>query len=255
MNKIKDRQEEIKNLLSIKEEMSVAALAEHFNVTGATIRTDLREMEARNEISRSKGLVSLVRPHVVNLSVKEKIFINAEQKNKIGAFAASMVQNRDFIIMTSGTTIEAMARQITPKEHLDVVTPSVSVALTLAQKSGVDIYTLGGKLQTTSLSVRDSYSLLGLENVFASKLFLSCDGFDISTGVITATIEEARLTKAMMNVSNQIILLADSSKLGKTGLGHICDIKDIDILVTDSDIPERTRETLENMGVHVEFAL
>lgn len=250
---MKNRQEEIRNLLSIREKMSINALAEYFGVTGATVRADIRDMESRQEISRSNGVVSLLRPYVINLDVKEKIFINAEQKENIGAFAAGMIQNLDSIIMTSGTTVEAMARHVSPHGALNVVTPSVSVALTLAQKGGIDIYTLGGKIQTSSLSVRNNYSLLGLENVSATKMFLSCDGFDISTGVITATHEEAVLTRAMMKVSREIILLADSTKVGKTGFGHICDLKDIDILVTDSDISEKMRQRIEDLGVHVEI--
>lgn len=248
-----NRQEEIRNLLSIREKMSINALAEHFKVTGATIRSDIRDMESRNEISRNSGIVALVRPYVTNLNVKEKIFINAERKEKIAAFAALMINDHDSIIVTSGTTIEAMARHIESKEQCNIVTPSISVALTLAQKDNNDIYILGGKVQTTSLSVRNNYSLFGLENVSASKLFFSCDGFDISTGVITATLEEAELTKAMIEKSAQVILLADSSKLGKTGFGHICNMSDIDILITDDDLPVKARDMIESLGVHVEI--
>lgn len=254
MDKIKNRQEEIKELLSIRDKMSVDAIAEHFKVTGATIRADIRDMEKRQEVTRSHGIVSLIRPFVLDLNVKEKIFINTEQKNKIGILAAAMIQDHDSIIITSGTTMEAMARHVASKGELNVVTPSISIALTLAQKENIDVFTLGGKIQKTSMSVRNHYSMLGLENVMASKLFMSCDGFDISTGVITAMQEEAILTKAMMHASNQVILLADSTKLGKTGFGRICDMKDIDILITDSDIPEKTREQLEQMGVYVEIA-
>lgn len=253
MNKIEDRQKEIRNLLSVKEKMSINALAEYFNVTGATIRTDIRDMERRQEITRSNGIVSLTRPYVTNLNVKEKIFINAEQKEKIGACAASTIREHDSIILTSGTTIEAFARHIDHAEKVNILTASISVALTLAQKGYTDIYILGGKIQTTSLSVRNKYSIYGLENVHATKLFISCDGFDVSTGVVTATLEEATLTKEMMKVADQIILLADSSKLGKTGFGHICNLKDVDILITDDDIPQKTREIIENLGIHVEI--
>jgi len=253
MNKIEDRQKEIRNLLSIKEKMSISALAEYFNVTGATIRTDIRDMERRQEITRSNGMVSLTRPYVMNLNVKEKIFINAEQKEKIGAHAASMIRERDSIILTSGTTIEALARHISPTDQTNVLTASISVALTLVQNGLTDIYLLGGRIQITSLSVRSKYSLQGLENVHATKLFLSCDGFDVSTGVVTATLEEAALTKEMMKVADQVILLADSSKLGKTGFGHICNLKDVDILITDDDIPQKTREVIEDLGIHVEI--
>ena len=254
MDKMKNRREEIRNLLSVKETMSIKALSEYFSVTGATIRADIREMERHNEISRSNGMVSLMRPYVVNLNVKEKIFINAEQKERIGACAAAMIQDGDSIIVTSGTTIESLARHITSKGELNVVTPSISVALSLTQKDNINIYALGGKVQKTSLSVRNDYSLKGLENVCASKLFMSCDGFDFSTGVITATQEEAALTKAMMKVSGQVILLADSTKLGKTGFGRICELKEIDILITDENLPEKAREKMERLGVHVEIA-
>lgn len=253
MNKTQTRQEEIRNLLSTKEKLSTEYLAEYFLVTTATIRADIRDMEERGEVYRSKGLVSLVRPFVIDMTTKEKIFVNADKKNKIGARAAQMIMPGDFIMMTSGTTIEAMASQMQSKEKLEVITPSLGVAFMLAQKGGIGINILGGKLQMTSMSVRDAYSLKGLENMYCSKLFVSCDGFDIGAGIFTATIEEARLTRAMMNASHQTILLADSTKLGKTGLGRICQIQDIDVIITDSDIPEKTRAALEDLGILVEI--
>ena len=88
MSKFQDRQAEIRNLLSTSERISVEELASRLEVTGATVRKDLREMEARHEVSRSRGMVSLVRPHIVDQDVQDKIFINAEQKNAIGAAAA-----------------------------------------------------------------------------------------------------------------------------------------------------------------------
>lgn len=253
MNKTQIRQEEIRNLLSTQEKLSTEYLAEYFAVTTATIRTDIRDMEERGEVYRSKGMVSLVRPFVIDMTTKEKIFVNADKKNKIGACAAQMIMPGDFVMMTSGTTIEAMASQMQSKERLEVITPSIGVAFILAQKGGIDINILGGKLQTSSMSVRDAYSLKGLENFYCSKLFMSCDGFDIGAGVFTATIEEARLTQAMIDSSHQTILLADSTKLGKTGLGRICKIQDIDVVITDSDIPEKTKEALEDLGILVEI--
>lgn len=253
MEKTMNRQDEIRNILSIREKMSINALAEHFKVTGATIRSDIRDMESRNEITRSNGVVSLLRPYVMNLNVKEKIFINAEQKEKIGKAAASMILDRDSIIMTSGTTMEAMARHLVAKNQLNVVTASVSVAMTLSQKEGIETYMLGGKIISSSMSVRNNYTLQGLESVAATKLFIGCDGFDISAGVFTTTLEEASMTKIMMKKAGQVILLSDSTKLGKVGFGHICDMTDIDILITDDDLPVKSRDLLENLGVHVEI--
>ena len=65
-----------------------------------------------------------------------------------------------------------------------------------------------------SLSVRDQYTIEGLKHVSCTKLFFSCDGLDLSSGGITAFVDEARLTRAMMNAAGKSILLADSSKVG-----------------------------------------
>ena len=238
MNKVQERRQAICDLLSTVESISVETLAERLQVTGATIRADLRDLESRHEIYRSHGQVSLVRPHITDLDIREKIFINAEQKNRIGAAAAAMIGKNDAILMTSGSTIDAMARQVEAKESLHVVTPSVGVALALSQKPGV----------------RDNYTIEGLKHVSCTKLFLSCDGLDLHSGVITAFIEEARLTRAMMGAAGKVILLADSSKIGKTGYGKICDLSDIDILVTDDGIPDAVRRKFEAAGVGVVIA-
>ena len=254
MNKVQERRQAICDLLSTVESIPVETLAERLQVTGATIRADLRDLESRHEIYRSRGQVSLVRPHITDLDIQEKIFINAEQKNRIGSAAAGMIGADDAILMTSGSTIDAMARQVEARGSLHVVTPSVGVALTLARKPGVEVMILGGTLIRKSLSVRDNYTIEGLKHVSCTKLFLSCDGLDLRSGVITAFIEEARMTRAMMGAAAKVILLADSSKIGKTGYGKICDLSDIDVLVTDDGIPDAVRRRFEAVGVGVVIA-
>ena len=134
------------------------------------------------------------------------------------------------------------------------VTPSVSVAMTMTYKDGVSVVILGGSVIRNSMSTRDSYCLEGLRNINCSKLFFSCDGLDFATGVITAFLDEARLTQAMTEHAKSIVLLADSSKFGKTGFGKICELRDIDILVTDEGLPDSVRTKLEELGVHVIIA-
>ena len=254
MKKVAQRQKQIKDLLSTKEFISVQTLAETLHVTGATIRKDLREIEAKYEIFRNNGNVSLLRPRIIDKNINEKVFINADKKKSIGAAAAAMIGKNDAILITSGSTIDAMARQIEADGSLSVVTTSIGVALALSQKTGIDVMILGGHVVRNSLSVRDGYSIIGLQNVSCTKLFFSCDGLDINNGVITAFVDEARMTSAMMKAATRKILLADSSKFGKTGIGKICDIKDVDTLVTDSGIPWTVRQQFEKAGVHVVIA-
>ena len=251
MNKVEARQEEIRNILSMTDSIRVEILAKRLDVTGATIRSDLREMEHRHEIYRSRGGVSLARPLIVDKNVNEKIFINASAKTKIAAAAATLIDSNDIILLTSGSTIEILARTLNPKGKLTVVTPSVAVSHILSDNDNMNIFMLGGMVRHTSCSVRDDYTYKGLENVCCNKIFFGCDGFDFGTGVITATGEEARLTSHMMKTCGKHILLTDSSKFGKTGFGKICDLRDLDIIICDSDIPEKVRSRLEELGIKV----
>ena len=254
MNKVEERQKKIKDILGVVESISTEDLAERMNVTGATIRKDLRDMESRYEIIRNRGRVSLARKLIVDRDISEKIFINADKKNIIGLAAASLITPGDSIMMTSGSTIDAFTRHLEANGTLNVVTPSVKVATMMACKEGVSVVILGGSIIRNSISTRDSYCLEGLKNINCSKLFFSCDGLDFGSGVITAFLDEARLTQEMANHAKSIVLLADSSKFGKTGFGKICELKDIDILITDDGFPESVRHKMEDLGVHVIIA-
>ena len=102
--------------------------------------------------------------------------------------------------------------------------------------------------------MRGIYAEAGLRNVSCSKVFIGCDGIDISTGITCATIEEARLTNAMMAVSSQTVILADSSKFGRRGFGKIGALEDFDIIITDAGIPKSLKEKIEDVGVQIIIA-
>ena len=246
-----ERHQYIKEQLERKGFIRVVEVAEQLGVSGATIRKDLRIMESLHLLYRNHGSASLMTPKVVDLPVQKKSKINSEQKLKLARMADTLIADDDSIIMTSGSTIEALALNLGNHGNLNIVTPSIRVGVYLSEKDNVEILMLGGKLIVKSLSVRDTYSEEGLKYVNCSKMFCSCDGFDIEAGVTTATVEEARMTNTMMNAASQVILLVDSSKIGKTAYGKICDVSRIDVLITDSGISQSIKERIEEEGVQV----
>ena len=248
---IQERQQYILDQVSRQGFLRAEDVAEKLGVSSATIRKDLRTLEARHLIHRSHGSASPVKSGINDLPVQEKSAIRTAEKNAIARAAAAMIRENDSIILTSGSTIEALAALITAKGHLDVITPSIRVGVTLGNKENIDVLMLGGRLVAKSLSVRDSYSIEGLRNTACSTLFFSCDGFDLHSGATTAFVEEARLTDAMMQVCAQKVLLADSSKLGKQGFGQICPLSAVDVLITDKGIPAETVNALKELGVEV----
>jgi DeoR family transcriptional regulator of aga operon len=177
-----------------------------------------------------------------------------DEKARIAAAAAAILGENDSMGVTSGSTIEAFVRQLQHKGPIKVVTPSIRLGVLLMEKMDVDLRILGGRIVPNSMSTRDEYSIQGLRNVRCSKLFFSCDGFSIEDGVTSAFVEEAHLTESMMNIAQQRILLADSSKIGKCGFGRICGLEDVDTLITDSGISESLKAKIEALGVDVIIA-
>ena len=252
MKTISERHLYIKEQLYKNGFVTVQDLVEQLEVTGATIRRDLRIMEDENLLRRNHGGATLVYDKVIELSLNDRSRINPEAKARIAEVACQLLNENDSIGVTSGSTIEAFVGALRPRTTtLKVVTPSIRLGVLLSEKMDVDLRILGGRIVQNSMSTRDEYTLLGLRNVRCSKLFFSCDGFSIEDGVTSAFVEEAHLTESMMNVAQQRILLADSSKIGKCGFGRICGIEEIDTLITDSGINPKIKEKIEALGVEV----
>lgn len=254
MMNMKSRHQYILEQLKKNGYVKVVDLANQLNVSGATIRKDLRSLEGKKLLHRTHGSASPTRSNVVDLPVQEKSAINAERKLAIAKAASEFIDEGDSILLTSGSTIEAFARYLQPKGLLNVVTPSIRVGIFLSEKENANIMMLGGRLIVKSLSVRDAYTEEGLKYVHCNKAFFSCDGFDFDGGVTTAFVAEARVTDTMLNVASEVILLADSTKLGKNGFGKICDMTRVDVLITDDGIPQSVVQKFEAEGVKVVVA-
>lgn len=254
MKTLSERHKFILDQLEKKGFVRVNDISEQLGVSGATVRKDLRILESQHLLYRNHGSASLMTPKVVDLPVQEKSKINSEAKLKIARMADSLIEDDDSLILTSGSTIEALALNISQHGRLNIVTPSIRVGVYLSDKENVDVMMLGGRLVVKSLSVRDSYTLDGLKYVNCSKMFCSCDGMDVVAGVTTAFVEEARITDAMMDTAAQVILLVDSSKIGKSGYGKICNLSRIDVLITDAGISQSVKERIEEEGVQVIIA-
>lgn len=254
MKSISERHLYIKEQLFKNGFVTVQDLAEQLEVTGATIRRDLRIMEKADVLRRTHGGASVVYDKLTELSLNDRSLENPLQKEKIAAAAAALLTSNDSFAVTSGSTIEAFVKHIQPKGTVKAVTSSIRLGALLCEKPDVELRMLGGSVIRNTMASRDEYTIQGLRNVRCSKLFFSCGGFSVEDGVTSAIFEEARLTEAMMEAAQQRILLADSSKIGKCGFGRICRMEEIDILVTDAGINPFVKDRIEALGVEVIIA-
>jgi DeoR family transcriptional regulator of aga operon len=251
MINLAERHQFIINKLQSEGNLNVVELCKELKVSSVTIRKDLKLLEDKNLLFRTHGGATINNPYIVDRPVNEKEKFQSAEKTKIGAAAASLVHDHDSIIIASGTTVLAFAKNIHPKEGLTVITSALNVALELMKFPTVEVLQLGGLLRKSSSSVMGAYAETILSDFFCSKLFLGVDGIDLDFGLTTTNAMEAHLNKQMIRVSQKTIVLADSTKFGRRGFGRICGLDEIDHVITDSGVSEHIVKTLEGAGITV----
>jgi DeoR family transcriptional regulator of aga operon len=234
--------------------VKVAELSESLGVTQATIRKDLNYLESQGVLQRAHGSAMPTTLPVMDINLNTKKLINFEAKQKIAEKAVEMIQTDDSIMIASGSTITVFAESLKPKGRLNVVSISVNISAHLGDIPGITVMQVGGILYGNTLSVLGAEASNTIENIFCSKVFFGVDGIDLDYGITCGTGEEASITYKMMQSSQNSIVLADSSKIGKRGFARICELSEIDILITDSGLPMETRRRIEEMGVKLIIA-
>ncbi|WP_373766613.1 transcriptional repressor AgaR [Glaesserella sp.] len=248
-----ERRSDILALLQKTGSHRVEALSQHFGVSTVTIRSDLNILEEQGYVTRSHGFAVLNSRLIAELSIADKRNNYPELKQQIGKLAASLLKDGERVILDSGTTTKAIVSHVGDL-NLTVLTNGLDVAMALVACPNVEVRMTGGVLRKNAMSFSGVMADNNLQHYRFDKVFLGVDGFDLHKGVTTFNEQEAQLNRLMCNAADQVIVVTDSSKFGQYSNFVICPANQIDVLVTDNNIPLSYREYLENMGVQVLIA-
>lgn len=244
-----ERHGRILEILHQQGSVSVASLAEQMKVSEVTIRKDLSALERQNKLYRTHGSAILISPYISDRHVNEKEKHNTGEKRAIGIRAAGMITRDDSIIIGSGTTMLFFAREIEAQGKLTAITSALPVASILSNKPGIEVVQLGGSLRDSSVSVVGNFAEDMLGFFSCSKLYLGVDGIDPDFGLTTTNLMEANLNRTMMRAAEKVIVLADSTKFGRRGFSKICDLEEVDEIITDSNAQPRFLKELRERGI------
>ena len=246
-----ERHRNILNELAKSRFVSVSELSKTLQVTVVTIRKDLKILESKNLLFRSHGSATAVSPYVSDRPVQLKKLDQVEEKSRIAQKALDYLEPNDAIIIASGTTVGAFAQAIPKNFPITVLTSAMNVAMALIDSLEIEIVQLGGIVRKSSGSAVGHFAEEMLKRFSCSKLFLSVDGISLEHGLSTSNMLEAHLNSQMIRAVQKTIVLVDSQKFEKKGFGKICDLEDVDIIITDSKITNNYLEKLEERGVEV----
>lgn len=251
MKSIAERHKYIIDTLERDGYIRVADLSHELEVTTATIRKDLSLLESKGLLYRTHGSARPANPSITDREVGEKEKLHKDEKMRIAAYAANLIEKDDSIIIACGSTCYFMAEKVHPKGTLTVVTASLKAALELNAKQDVNVIQIGGMVRKNSYSTNGENAEEIFSRINCTKLFLGVDGIDVEYGITTSNLREAVLNRRMMEASTRTIVITDSSKFGKRGFGKIGNLDMVDMIITDSKLPKSTAKALEEMGIEL----
>ena len=251
---ITDRHELILKKLRENGRVSIQELSDLIKVSGVTIRKDLKLLEDKNLLFRTRGGGSLSNPYTIERPIDEKELINATEKQRIAKATLALIGQNDSIMIGSGTTVFELARCLHPQKHLTVITPAAKVTLELCNRRNIEVLQLGGVVRQNSSSVAGSYAEKVLEDISCGILFLGVDGIDLDFGFSITNLAEASLNQKMIECAQVVAVLADSTKFGRRGLGKVCNFDQVQYIITDDRVHPGTVKILEERGIKVIMA-
>lgn len=249
-----DRQRQIYRLTLKRGSVDVSELAQLFEVTTETIRRDLSELQDRQLIRRVHGGAVPVERQFHEPMIDARDILNAAQKTAIGHVASGEVPTNGTVIIDSGSTGQKLAELMPIVPGLHVTTNSLLTALTLARRGLTELTVLGGSVRTNTFAMVDSQTVELVRAMRVDVLFISCDGISLNRGLTTPYPRENYLKRAMIESARKIVALVDHSKFGNDQTYCFAQLREIDVLVTDSRAGDDEITILSEAGIDVRRA-
>ena len=247
------RQKQLFTYLSERQSAQVSELSTVFGVSMSTVRRDLQEMEDRELVRRVYGGALLVsaRPPRQEAEILQRESHRAEVKERIGEAAAGLVRYGSTIIITGGSTTEAMIPFLPAAAGLTVITNALNIAARLAMAPGIEVVVLGGWLRHSELTLLGHLTTQALQDLRADQIFSGIFGIDPTNGLTGTYIREVQTDRALIAAARQLVIVADSTKFHQSGPARLLPIEAVSVLVTDHGAPAATISALRDRGATV----
>lgn len=246
-------QRRIKILELIREDghAKVQQLSKIFGVTEVTIRQDLEMLDQLGYIQREHGGAFL--KDVGSFAKTGKLFnqTRMDEKREIARKAVAFIHENDIIILDSGSTTTEIAKLLLNYKNLTVITNALNIALILGENPGINLVVTGGEFKAPTLSLTGQMSADIIKTLHANKLFLATAGISSDLQLTYPSLSDLVVKQAMIESSDQVFLVADSSKIGVSAFASLGPITLANFFITDSMITEEQLEKLKESGINI----
>ncbi|MFC5908239.1 DeoR/GlpR family DNA-binding transcription regulator [Streptacidiphilus monticola] len=246
-----ERQQQILLLAQQRGRVDVPSLAEDFGVTQETIRRDLSALDKAGLLHRVHGGALPAGSLQLEPGLAERDSTAADEKERIARAALPLLPRQGSVLLDAGTTTSRLAALLPADSELTVVTHALPIAARLVDHPHLQLHLVGGRLRHRTHAAVDAWALRALGEVHADVAVIATNGFSPESGLTTPDLAEAAVKRAMLENAERVVLVADSAKFGARHFARFGELRQIDVLVTDTGLDDEAAAEIERQGTDV----
>jgi DeoR family transcriptional regulator, fructose operon transcriptional repressor len=247
-----ERRSRLLELVRLRGFASLPDLAGELQVSESTVRRDLDALEQSGEARRTHGGVLYTGPSPKVPHFDDRQAMNWEKKRQIARRASALIEDGDTVLLDGGSTTYELARELVGRT-LQIVTNSLPVASLFTASDRSDLVFVGGYVHARTGVTLGPYANQMLRELNVRRAVLSVAGIN-ERGYYNSNLLLVETERAMMQAADEVLVVADSTKFGRSSLAHLCDLGQVGHLVVDAEISAAWQKRIREAGVNLVLA-
>ena len=249
---VEERRQKVVDLVSKQGFVALAELAQSIQVSESTIRRDLDYLDEKGVVKRTHGGAIYVGDGSALPALEERSSSQLEEKRAIAKAAAARIRDGDAVLLDGGTTTLEVARQLVGRS-LQIVTNSLPIANLFASSRETELVMLGGYVYPKTGVALGPFTVRMMEDVHVHQTVLSVGGIT-KKGLFNSNMLLVETERQMMRCADEVVVVADHTKVGRQALAFLCELSAIDTLIVDRQLTPEQREWLDQAGARLLLA-
>ena len=249
---VEQRRQRVLDLVSQRGFVALADLAQTIQVSPSTIRRDLDYWHQQGALRRTHGGAMFVGDAATLPALEERSAIQLDEKRAIAKAAAARVGDNDTVLIDGGTTTLEVARLLVGRS-LQIVTNSLPIANLFASSRETDLVILGGYVYPKTGVALGPLTVHMIAGLHVHQVIMSCSGID-ERGLYNGNLLLVETQRQMMRCADEVVVMADHTKIGRTALARLCELGEVDTLIVDAGLTPEQRKLLEPSEVRLVVA-
>jgi DeoR/GlpR family transcriptional regulator of sugar metabolism len=246
---VEERRQRVLDLVSRQGFASLADLAQVINVSESTLRRDLDHLHQQGLLKRTHGGAIYTADGPGLPALEERSSSQIEEKRLIAKATVARIRDGDAVLLDGGTTTLEVARLLVGRP-LQIVTNSLPIANLFANRHETDLVILGGYVYPKTGVALGPLTVRMLPDIHVHQAILSVGGIT-SKGLFNSNLLLVETERQMLRCADEVVVVADHTKIGRQALAFLCELSAIDTLIVDNRLTPAQRDLIDQSQVRL----